>query len=328
MRQLLARLCATTLLAAVLVGCSQLVPDSGAPTATPSADAAPEPSTEPSVDTAPKPPDAPESVEPMPFTTYPARPISKTKMQSLAAELKAGKHPLEQAVPGSERVVLSKRFVGPHEFKVPASVDGKALFWSTSCLGSGHVTVEISDDSGFTYGGESSCSLGWGGSLISDLSGPGVVRIDAHREAEVQFDMVTFEEVPRADDEATLIDAVSQSEGVVPGSVVSLASDELTGPSQIVLPEARTGNHLVVLLSCPQFTQVALQLADADGPIPATEYLGACLSGEAWGMADWADPDPARELTLTAAPYTGTGTGTGTTMRLQIFGYATDGSGD
>lgn len=322
MRRFLTALGTTTLLAAVLTGCTQLVPESGAPTAQPSADAAPEPSTEPSALAAPDPLDAldaaPESVELTPFTTYPARPTSKAILDSITDDFTAGKHPLGQAIPGSEDVVLSERFVGPHEFSIPAIAPGKSLAWSISCLGGGDVSVEISNAGSFTYGSMVNCSpsLSWG--TMDGIPGKILTRIQVDRDTEVHLDLVTYDQLKLMDDDAELLASLGLMDGVVTDSFTSLADIEFTGANTLALPDPRSGTQLMAMTSCPIRTLATLQLEAADGSRIGDPSTTDCMSGDASATVHWEDPDPtdALGITIDIEPTT--------TMRLRVFGYDTE----
>ncbi|GAA4373272.1 hypothetical protein [Paeniglutamicibacter cryotolerans] len=303
MSRILAGLGAAALLTAMLSGCTQLVTDSGAST--------PEPASEP-VDALPAVKPTPV---PAPFTTYPARPTSKAKMESIAAELKAGRHPVDRAVPGSERVVLSKRFVGPHQFDLPALNPGEAITWSVSCLGAGQVSLEISDAGPFTSGSIISCSPNRAGGSSPASSGAGTVRIHVEPDAEVTFELIAFKEKSLFDDEEEMIALLGRMDSVEPNSVRAIADAAFIGPDELVLPQARTGTHLAAVFGCPTKALVPLRLADSGGPIPRTEYLGDCMSSEAAGTATWEDPDPLGELKLVADLEPDR------VMRMRVFSY-------
>lgn len=85
--------------------------------------------------------------------------ISALHKSSVAYQVQQGKHPLDHAVPGSERVLLAERLAQGMRFELPEKQSGDSIIVEMTCSESIDARFEVYDVTGRSVGGgKSSCS--------------------------------------------------------------------------------------------------------------------------------------------------------------------------
>lgn len=85
--------------------------------------------------------------------------ITALHKSSVAYQVQQGKHPLDYAVPGSERVLLAERLAHGMRFELPEKQSGDSIIIEMTCSERTDVRFEAYDVTGRSVGGgNSSCS--------------------------------------------------------------------------------------------------------------------------------------------------------------------------
>lgn len=127
--------------------------------------------------------------------------IDAMSKKSAARMLSAGKRPLGNAVPGSERILIADTVSGEHYAAFPETVEGDTLSVSVLCPEPANVTFEVHDKVGRQVGGgQGRCSGegSFGASFgINGRSKPSYMRIAAAVPVPVELSVVAFESTDR-----------------------------------------------------------------------------------------------------------------------------------
>lgn len=120
---------------------------------------------------------------------------------STARMLSAGKRPLDNAVPGSERILIADTVSGEHYAAFPETVESDTLSVSVLCSEPADVTFEVYDRFGRQVGsgqGECSAEGSFGASFgINERSKPSYIRVAAAVPVPVELSVVAFESTDR-----------------------------------------------------------------------------------------------------------------------------------
>lgn len=73
--------------------------------------------------------------------------IKTMSRESMARMLQAGKHPIENAVPGSEVILIADTFSGEHHAALPGTVEGNNLSMSGVCSKATEFSLGFYDES-------------------------------------------------------------------------------------------------------------------------------------------------------------------------------------
>lgn len=144
---------------------------------------------------------APEPPKDLPLQVSPAdgldQRISALHELSIAYQLQGGEHPVDYAVPGSERVVLAESFSGSKRFELPGKQSGNSIILELTCSKSVHVRLEVQDAEGRVIGGgqSSACSadgpMGFGFGT-SENRHVRLIQVAIDRETGIELSAVTF----------------------------------------------------------------------------------------------------------------------------------------
>ncbi|MFF5791769.1 hypothetical protein ACFY5D_06960 [Paeniglutamicibacter sp. NPDC012692] len=116
---------------------------------------------------------------------------------SAARLLSAGKRPLDNAVPGSEKILIADTVSGEHYAAFPETIEGDTLSISVLCPKPTNVTFEVYDKVGRQVGsGHGDCSAeGFFGVTFGakEWPKPSYIRVAATVPVPVELSVVAFE---------------------------------------------------------------------------------------------------------------------------------------
>ncbi|MFJ6417685.1 hypothetical protein [Paeniglutamicibacter sp. NPDC091659] len=121
---------------------------------------------------------------------------------SSARMLRAGKHPIGNAVPGTEKILIADTVSGEHYAAFPETIEGDSLSVSVLCQTRSRFSFEVYDKE---LGRQVGSGLGecWPQGIFQAILGntgrskPSYIRIAADDEVPLEFSVVAFESIDR-----------------------------------------------------------------------------------------------------------------------------------
>lgn len=116
---------------------------------------------------------------------------------SIANQLQQGKHPIDYAVPGSERLVLAERFSQSTRFELSEKHSGDSIVVEMTCATSVNLSFEAYDAEGRTLGGGQSSDCFPGGPFGFGFGTPNnrhvrQIRVVINPETDMELSAVVF----------------------------------------------------------------------------------------------------------------------------------------
>lgn len=120
--------------------------------------------------------------------------------KSVASQLRAGGHPIDDAVPGTEKILVADTFSGEYYAALPTIADGNHMMIMLNCQKSTRFTVEVygdpdgtqvaSGNSECNHQGSSGIGFGWSPNLT-----PTYMRIAPAGDEKIEVTVLSYEPV-------------------------------------------------------------------------------------------------------------------------------------